>query len=169
MNILAPFHVAVHVCHCSHSCLFQCHCAILSEPLYFTTTSLSHLPQPLPSLLPSFHNPCWYEQVPLRFNYSETFYATQECQNKKQALNSFPKFQEALANQSAVGNHLRLRCFPSVFLLGVPKAGTTSFFNSVTNYIPGLLNGISKESQFWVRRRFGITWDLCNPKRHDGR
>ena len=63
----------------------------------------------------------------------------------------FDKMQKKidLSRRRAKGKHAkRMRCFPSFFLIGFTKCGTTDLYETLS-FIPDIIHPITKEPQFW--------------------
>ncbi len=104
--------------------------------------------QNLPPVLQNYRNPCWYEAIPESFQYRDNYYYEENSGHVRQVFDQLEDIRHK-TNES-----VRLRCYPSVYLLGMPKCGTTYFFSLIREFIEGLVTGVFKETQYWARRRF---------------
>ncbi len=53
----------------------------------------------------------------------------------------------------AKGKRWRMRCFPSFFLMGVAKCGTTDLYEALVRH-PQIIVSELKEPEYWSRQRF---------------
>ena len=114
--------------------------------------------QKLPTLLPDYRNPCWEEDIPEQFTYQLTYYYKYDCQQQTSVRKQFDKLSKYYKHKTK-----RLRCYPYFYVIGAPKCGSTDFHKALTSYHPHIVSGARKESQFWVRRRHGITSSIACP------
>ena len=122
--------------------------------------------QPLPSLLPNYKNPCWYEKIPAGFRYNQTYYCRNRCPQKaKRPCRTFKDLQDWVDGGAVTS---RLRCYPYVYLLGVTKSGTGQLYAYMRKYMEGFVPGKVKESQFWSKRRLGVTFARCDTDHYYG-
>lgn len=91
--------------------------------------------------------------MPESFHYRDNFYYKHDCLSKGHVK---PVFEELEDIRDKSKQTVRLRCYPSVYLLGMPRCGTTHFFKLVKEFMEGLVVGACKETQYWTRRRFGV-------------
>ncbi len=121
-------------------------------------------PQHLPDVLPNYRNPCWYEPIDPSYNYSDSFYPKYECMFNPRFVKDFTYLDQSNRQRLKQGKRQRLRCFPAVFLLGVTKSASSNLFWTIVHQMEGFVMGTTKETQFWGRRRYGVTWASCKPK-----
>jgi hypothetical protein len=115
--------------------------------------------QNLPPLLKSYKNPCWIEALPRHFDYTDSYYSkcAMKRKSKKPGVSKtekkFQAFANYLTNRTAKGESWRIRCFPSFFVLGVGKCGTTDLFDIMRTYLVDVVPGFLKELHFWNWKR----------------
>lgn len=115
----------------------------------------------LPDLLGNYKNPCWYEDVPAEFDYTKSYYYLWSCFASRHVVPPFRQLQREKAKK-------RLRCYPSFYVLGFAKAGTSNLFKLVTTHVQGLKRGLVKETNYWTVRRFGELQPFCVDSRYSG-
>ncbi|XP_078587473.1 carbohydrate sulfotransferase 15-like isoform X1 [Branchiostoma floridae x Branchiostoma japonicum] len=103
--------------------------------------------------LPNYKNPCWFEEVPETELDSNPYRNTHYYSSIRTRLNLLARqFRDRLTDNGKA--HLRFRCVPYFYIIGMPKCGTTDLYYRLTKH-PDVVGGLVKEPHWWTRRRFG--------------
>ncbi|XP_078669303.1 carbohydrate sulfotransferase 15-like isoform X1 [Branchiostoma floridae x Branchiostoma belcheri] len=103
--------------------------------------------------LPNYKNPCWFEEVPETELDSNPYRNTHYYSSIRNRLNLLARqFRDRLTDNGKV--HLRFRCAPYFYIIGMPKCGTTDLYYRLIKH-PDVVGGLVKEPHWWTRRRFG--------------
>lgn len=94
--------------------------------------------------LPSFKNPCWYEER--KNNHELGKVAAYYISTTKPLLLSKCDYKRQ--------SDMILRCLPYFFLIGQPKCATTDVFRRI-NLHPDVVEPIVKGPHWWTRKRYG--------------
>ncbi|XP_066278396.1 carbohydrate sulfotransferase 15-like isoform X1 [Branchiostoma lanceolatum] len=104
--------------------------------------------------LPNYKNPCWFEEVPETELDSNPYRNTHYSSSIRNRLNLLAmQFRDRLTDNGKA--HLRLRCMPYFYIIGMPKCGTTDLYYRLIKH-QDVVGGLAKEPHWWTRRRLGL-------------
>lgn len=116
----------------------------------------------IPPFLTNFKNPCFYEATSDQAGGQSIFTNLLTMYMLADKTSPTAKSIErmwALRRERPT----QLRCLPYFFIIGMEKCGTTDLYTRLTRH-PKIAGTITKEIQWWTRRRFVVKWDGQVPR-----